>query len=441
MSGEGRRVISHRVGEIGSPSVLRNSQLQFVIPHRVDNRSSSAMLQCNMASYESSITDIRSSRIECLDGLRALAAIWVLVGHCLLLTGWHIPVIGEPDLGVDLFIMLSGFLMVFHYQLRQDKEPWQRPETWLKFWTRRYFRIAPLFYVMLFVALALGPYLYESRIVIDDFLARSHQAPERYLDGSLKNIVAHLSFLFGLLPNFAYRTPLPDWSLGLEMQFYAVFPAVMLLMRWLGWIRSAVLVAVLGCLIVFAMGRLSIHFPMPSFLPLKMQIFLCGMLLAGVVHQSRPRPLLYLALAVLLAALPFGGDYGLGKLLVREALVAGFFALVLYRMLPGLSGTVARAIAVTLSNRFFPLMGELSFSIYLIHLLVLQPVAAFVISQYGNELAAPLRFAIVVAIVVPTVTLLSWITYTLIEVPGQKAGRFVVQRFAGKPKLETAPAE
>ncbi|WP_352655912.1 acyltransferase [Mesorhizobium sp. M0317] len=235
-----------------------------------------------MASYETSI--IKSSRIECLDGLRALAAIWVLVGHCMLLTGWQIPIVGEPDLGVDLFIMLSGFLMVFHYQLRQEKEPWLRPETWLKFWTRRYFRIAPLFYVMLFLALALGPYLYDCRIIIDDFLSRSHQAPERYLDGSLKNIVAHLTFLFGLVPNLAYRTPLPDWSLGLEMQFYAVFPAVMLLVRRLDWMRSALVVAAAGCVIVFAMRLLSIHFPMPSFLPLKIQIFLCGMLLAGVVH-------------------------------------------------------------------------------------------------------------------------------------------------------------
>ncbi|RWC98024.1 MAG: acyltransferase [Mesorhizobium sp.] len=380
------------------------------------------------------------SRVECLDGLRALAAMWVLVGHCLLLTGWRVPILGEPDLGVDLFIMLSGFLMVFHYQLRQDKEPWQRPETWLKFWTRRYFRIAPLFYVMLFLALALGPHLYESRTVIDDFLLRSHQAPERYLDSGLKNIFAHLLFLFGLLPNFAYRTPLPDWSLGLEMQFYTVFPAVMLLVRRLDWIRSAVLIAALGGLVVFAMGQMSVHFPMPSFLALKMQVFLCGMLLAGLLHASRPRPILYLALAMLLAALPYGGEYGLGKLLIREVLVMGFFALVLYRMLPGMAGVAAARIATTLGNRFFHLMGELSFSIYLIHLLVLQPVAAFVITQYGHDLVAPLRFAIVLLIVLPTVSLLSWITYNLIEIPGQKAGRFVVQRFGRKKMLETTPA-
>jgi peptidoglycan/LPS O-acetylase OafA/YrhL len=175
-----------------------------------------------------------------------------------------------------------------------------------------------------------------------------------------------------------------------------------------------------------------------------MQIFLCGMLLAGVVHQTQPRPLFYLALALVLAALPFGGAQGLGKLLVREELVVGCFALVLYRMLPGRAGKLARAIAVTLGNRFFHLMGELSFSIYLIHLLVLQPVAAFVISQYGNELAAPLRFAIVVASVLPAVTLMSWITYALIKVPGQKAGRFVVQCFgrnSGSPALEKTPAE
>lgn len=395
------------------------------------------MLQCSM---NNSLTD--SSRIECLDGLRATAALWVLVGHCLLLTGWHLPVLGDPALGVDLFIMLSGFLMVFHYQLRQDKEPWQRPETWLKFWTRRYFRIAPLFYVMLFFALALGPYVYESRTVIDAFLGRVPQAPERFLDGSLKNILAHLTFLFGVSPNFAYRTPLPDWSLGLEMQFYAVFPALMLLARRFGWVWSALVVAALGALAVMILKSMSVHFPMPSFLPLKIQVFLCGMLLAGVLGQDQPRPLLHLALAMALAAIPFGDGYGLEKFLIREALVLGFFALVLYRMLPGAAGAVARKVAFALGGGMFHVLGELSYSIYLIHLLVLQPVAAFVITYYGDGFGAPLRFAIVLAVVLPVVCLLSFVTYRLIEMPGQQLGRAVLRRFARKkPALEPSPAE
>ena len=394
------------------------------------------MLHCSM----NSLTE--SSRIECLDGLRATAALWVLVGHCLLLTGWHLPVLGDPALGVDLFIMLSGFLMVFHYQLRQDKEPWQRPETWLKFWTRRYFRIVPLFYVMLFFALALGPYVYESRTVIDAFVGRVPQAPERYLDSGLKNIFAHLTFLFGLSPNFAYRTPLPDWSLGLEMQFYAVFPALMLAVRRFGWLWSAIVIAALGGLAVVILKSMSVHFPMPSFLPLKIQVFLCGMLLAGVLGQSQPRPLLHLALAMAPAAIPFGDGHGLSKFLIREALVLGFFALVLYRLLPGTAGVVTRKVAVALGGGIFHVLGELSYSIYLIHLLVLQPVAAFVITRYGDGLGAPLRFAIVLAIVLPVVCLLSFVTYRLIEMPGQQLGRLVLRGFARKkPALKPSPAE
>src|SRR6185369_9258829 len=94
-----------------------------------------------------------SKRIACLDGIRGLAALWVLVGHALILSGRFFPVASQLDLGVDLFIMLSGFLMVFHYQT----QPWSDRGTTLSFWTRRFFRIAPLYYVALAAALILGP--------------------------------------------------------------------------------------------------------------------------------------------------------------------------------------------------------------------------------------------------------------------------------------------
>ncbi|MER8576924.1 hypothetical protein, partial [Mesorhizobium sp. M1374] len=55
-------------------SSFGNSGEQFVILLWVDNPASAAMLHCNITISESAMTDIRSSRIECLDGLRALAA-------------------------------------------------------------------------------------------------------------------------------------------------------------------------------------------------------------------------------------------------------------------------------------------------------------------------------------------------------------------------------
>jgi peptidoglycan/LPS O-acetylase OafA/YrhL len=99
------------------------------------------------------------SRIGCLDGLRGVAALWVLVGHGMLLTGWTVTIVSAPDFGVDLFIMISGFLMVFHYLQRREREPWTAPSTWTAFWGRRFFRIAPLYYVALLAAVALVSWL------------------------------------------------------------------------------------------------------------------------------------------------------------------------------------------------------------------------------------------------------------------------------------------
>ncbi|WP_042776853.1 acyltransferase family protein, partial [Sinorhizobium fredii] len=255
-----------------------------------------------MADY-----DPRNTRIDCLDGLRGLASLWVMIGHALLLTGWRLPVLSEPDLGVDLFIMLSGFLMVFHYQLRAGKEPWDLTSTWVSFWIRRFLRIAPLYYLLLAIAFILGAWLFESRMVIDAFLGRTPQAPQRYLDNGLTNGLMHVSFLFGLSPDYAYRTPLPDWSIGLEMQFYAAFPFIMLLLKKAGWLKGALFTAIIAAGIVSAANLLGIHFPMPAFLPLKMHIFLCGMLLALGLHADGPKAALHGGAAMALALLPIGG--------------------------------------------------------------------------------------------------------------------------------------
>src|SRR5262249_42796869 len=159
------------------------------------------------------------------------------------LTGWSLPVVDKPDLGVDLFMMLSGFLMVFHYYLRAEKEPWSEPGSWMKFWVRRTFRIAPLYYAVLALALILGPAIFAWRT---EGAALLHLAPTENTGASPANIFAHLTFVFGLLPAYAMRTPLPDWSLGLEMQFYAAFPVLMLLTKKLGWTGAVILISLLA---------------------------------------------------------------------------------------------------------------------------------------------------------------------------------------------------
>jgi len=372
------------------------------------------------------------SRIECLDGLRGLAALWVLLGHCAILTGLTLPVIGMPDLGVDLFMMLSGFLMVFHYQLRAKQESWSAPGTWMKFWARRYFRIAPLYYVMLLLALLFGPAILAWRAITDSFVHILPQGPQTYTDVSPANIAAHVSFLFGLLPAYAIRTPLPDWSLGLEMQFYAAFPVLMLLTRKLGWTASAALIALAAAIATRATWHFSIHYPVPSFLPFKIDIFLAGMLLAESCRKGRRTAMLYLALALVLALQPFQGEGSLQRIAIREILVLVFFALVLYGFLPGALGTCAGKISTMLGRNPFRWLGEISYSVYLLHLPVMAPVIGFVTLHYGHELAAPTRFTIAFLAVSAIVYPLSWLTYRFIEMPGQAAGRALLRHISGK---------
>ncbi len=369
--------------------------------------------------------DIR--RVECLDGLRGVAALWVLIGHMMILTGFRLPLMSKPDLGVDLFILLSGFLMMFQYRLRAGSEDWNAPGTWAAFWTRRFFRLAPLFYVTLAAALIAGPLIYADRVAIDTFLGQALQPRERYTDASLTNIALHLSFLFGLLPDYAFRTPLPDWSLGLEMQFYALFPVLVLLGRRIGWVRGALVAAGGGVAIALLAGAAGLDYPMPSFLPLKLQLFLAGMLIAAGPWESGRRLWARLGTAMLLAAIPIGGDQDLLHFAARELLVLCFFGLVHWRSL-GLIGWVSRL----LGSRPFYWLGELSYGTYLIHLLILQPVAAAVIGQFGTGLGAAGRFALAGAVVVPATYALAFLTYKLVELPGQRLGKAVIQRATGR---------
>ena len=101
-----------------------------------------------------------------LDGLRGYASLWVFLGHICILTQFNIPLLSNPDLGVDLFILLSGYLMAKNYIERRLAEPWESKMTIIRFWMRRFFRIAPLYYFLLLIAFYFGEHFGYYRDVI-----------------------------------------------------------------------------------------------------------------------------------------------------------------------------------------------------------------------------------------------------------------------------------
>ncbi|MHB8645176.1 MAG: acyltransferase family protein [Thermomicrobiales bacterium] len=172
------------------------------------------------------------SKVPYLDGLRAIAVLFVLVEHAWVLTGtplvkvWAIqfsPFFKTMFVGVDLFFVLSGFLLS-QYWLRADFERRPRPSI-RPYILHRVFRIVPAYYVCLIaMLLLLSPYLIRREFVYSGLGA--------FILG------AHLTFTQYLFPLSAsdYNINGSMWTLTMEMIFYIVLPwAVILFLRnrWL----------------------------------------------------------------------------------------------------------------------------------------------------------------------------------------------------------------
>lgn len=297
-----------------------------------------------------------------LDLARAFAAFWVLSAHCVIWVGAarqvHLP---DPKIAVDLFMILSGYLMAHTATERWGREPLTRWANWRRFYLRRFMRLAPLYYLTLaFVVLAAPAFLggYAALQTLDPVWWGPAKYNPALAHFDPLNIVLHLTFLFGLLPYYSFSTFLPDWSLGLEMQFYAAFPALFLVMRRFGPIRAALLLALASIVLDRLLGHAIAHgwiaaWREPSLLIMRLPIFLAGMLIFAATEQRRVEPAL---VAVGLCALR-AGAYGTGVfwLLVPAAAIAA------QSLWP--SPLLARRLAA----RPVRFAADVSYSVYLIH--------------------------------------------------------------------------
>jgi exopolysaccharide production protein ExoZ len=207
-------------------------------------------------------------RLDSLEALRGIAALIVVLHHACGTMGLtknygHVLFgdIFEPgQLGVDIFFVLSGFLIYYTNPL--DGLSWDGIR---KFFLRRFFRIYPTYWLICLFHLPLV------------YLIPSSGAPDlsRDLPTALHSLL--------LLP---YKTdPVlgPAWSLCFEVMFYAAF-VVFLLNRRLGWILWAAWAA--GCLALKLQGLEPGGYYLRQGLSELVALFLMGMGVAGWVRRQ-----------------------------------------------------------------------------------------------------------------------------------------------------------
>ena len=138
---------------------------------------------------------------------------WVLASHCMQWGGWsRYALLPSAKLAVDLFMMISGFLMAANASVRRDREPLNQRRSWVRFWVRRFFRIAPAYYVALALTLIFGEYLTAGSRAVqslrpEDWAAIHYDPTAR--DSSIASVLMHVSFLFGLHPGYAVPSACP----------------------------------------------------------------------------------------------------------------------------------------------------------------------------------------------------------------------------------------
>ncbi|MFK8029708.1 MAG: acyltransferase family protein [Gammaproteobacteria bacterium] len=332
-----------------------------------------------------------------IDGLRAIAVLSVIafhIDHRLLPAGF---------IGVDIFFVISGFLISSHIMSEIRSNTFSIAE----FYRRRIKRIAPAMFVVL-----------GATVLAAQFLFRPEDA-EKTAEAGLWSILSLANVYFWLFQDTSYfaansnELPLLHlWSLGVEEQFYVIWPLVLMATytatRAVGFGIVMILVAAAS----FLFGQYYFVTD-PSFvyymLPARAGELLVGAIAAHHVGTSKKAEV---SQALVLAMALVGSVLVVASLIFVTELAPfpGFQAI------PPTVGTVLLILAGYYGNtwptrlmQFKPMVwvGLISYSAYLWH----WPLLAFL--NYGG-------FAITwkVGLTVLFLTLLlAWLTYRFVEQP------------------------
>jgi peptidoglycan/LPS O-acetylase OafA/YrhL len=308
------------------------------------------------------------SKVDTLTGLRAYAALWVLMFHISadafyqnLPLGVLKPLFLKGYLGVDIFFMLSGFVISYVYQKKLialfnqkvlgfgSESFWSG--SWL-FWKNRFTRIFFVHWGMLFIYLILvlcRPPIHHP----EDFSGLSFV-------WNLLNVHA-----WGITPDLTWNKP--SWSVSAEWFVYLLFPLVFSqLGRLKGqWPNILVIGAMVAFFAIYAAStgcESLLAFPLDKALIRIVVEFTIGCCLYNLYRQQAGQHWPWAVVVVGVVAFLVAGFYtGLSDFMGLPLLALGLYGLVF------LQGRLARV----LTHPVVIYLGEISYSLYMTHGLVL----------------------------------------------------------------------
>jgi peptidoglycan/LPS O-acetylase OafA/YrhL len=358
-------------------------------------------------------------RVASLTGIRAVAAILVVGTHAAYTTGkythgyWGL-VGARMEIGVPIFFVLSGFLLF---------RPWVKsaatggpPPSLGRYARHRVRRIMPAYVVTVLVAYV----LYHFRAAGPN--------PGHSWTGLLRNLTLTQIYTDGYLGKYLHQGLTQMWSLAVEASFYAVLPLLAYLLLVLisrrSWRPKLLAGALAGMTLISPAWLILVHLDhwIPDgarlWLPTYLAWFLAGMLLA-VLQAMGVRCYAFVAipLAIIcyfIVATPIGGAPTTSPASLPEALVKTVFyaviaALAVAPLALGDQGLYWRALA----SRPMVWLGEISYEIFLIHLVTMEFTMVYVVRSHVYTGSMLNLFVATLAVTIP----LAWLLHRFTRVP------------------------
>jgi len=368
----------------------------------------------------------RRGEIRALTGLRGVAALLVALYH--INPNWIAPTatgrfVGKGYLWVDLFFVLSGFLLAMNYA-RMFAGGWSLG-AWVDFLLHRVARIYPLYAAMVLASLAYSLALYGG------FHAAAAPPPALALSEPARDVAANLL----MVQSWGVGKSIDGvaWSLSTEWAAYLLFPLLVALALF-GRPRAVLATALGAAAVVGVTATLTMRdgayhsgpldaYDGTTLEPLLRCLggFVVGLLTFRLAQSRRAVAIaghdltIAAALGLLVAGLAAGA---------HDLLIYPLFALLVLGLFAN-RGWVGRLFAC------WPVywLGMVSYSIYLLHPYLVAPRSALD-ARLHDLLPAPWSGLITAATIYAVLFAASTLAYHGIEEPGRRWVRRVRQRYS-----------
>ena len=363
---------------------------------------------------------IHLKKYSYIDILRGIAILGVIAVHSHQrirgLSKFISWIFNYGQLGVQLFFVASAMTLCLSMNRRNENSPYN-------FYVRRIFRIAPLYYFGIALYLIWGTlktYYISGQISI----------PSQY---NTFGIFANILFVHGFYPSVNNNVVPGGWSIATEMTFYAIFPILYWIQskttnkKFLSYAVISISICFLVELIINCLFNRStdntnfIYFSILN----QLSVFIIGIYAYRLLNKPR------IGLTGTVIGVVFSV---ISCFLLNGEFRSGFNGFII----PILSSMSFLVLAINLSNldkldnllsNALKKIGEVSFSMYILHFLFLDLIDFLFKKSIFNFIKTPeIQLSILFSAVVITTYLFSTISRKFIENPGINFGKIFLKK-------------